>query len=171
MNAFNALSVGVQEAAQGSGVQDKELAEVLVNLQIVPGQPAHKAAIDAVQAWTGLEEQEEFATALLQDLQGELMARVNKTHVMENPSGDELDDGKTFESTDEGVVAGGSMPPPSYTELSYYFGPLEHFAQSCGNDEAGNVLRRARMSFIRDFASKPRRQADMREFAKPSACT
>ena len=171
MSAFNALSVGVQEAAQGSGVQDKELAEVLVNLQIVPGQPAHKAAIDAVQAWTGLEEQEEFATALLQDLQGELMARVNKTHVMENPSGDELDDGETFESTDEGVVAGGSMPPPSYTELSYSFGPLEHFAQSCGNDEAGNVLRRARMSFIRDFASKPRRQADMREFAKPSACT
>ena len=124
MNAFNALSVGVQEAAQGSGVQDKELAEVLVNLQIVPGQPAHKAAIDAVQAWTGLEEQEEFATALLQDSQGELMARVNKTHVMENPSDDELDDGETVESTDEGVVAGGSMPPPSYTELSYSFGPL-----------------------------------------------
>ena len=110
----------MQEAAQGSGVQDKELAEVLVNLQIVPGQPAHKAAIDAVQAWTGLEEQEEFATALLQDSQDELMARVSKTHVMENPSDDELDDGETVESTDEGVVAGGSMPPPSYTELSYF---------------------------------------------------
>ena len=68
VNALNALSVGVQEAAQGSGVQDKELAEVLVNLQIVPAQPAHKAAIDAVQTWTGLKEQEEFATALLQDL-------------------------------------------------------------------------------------------------------
>ena len=64
VNALNTLSVGVQEAAQGSGVQDKELAEVLVNLQIVPDQSAHKAAIDAVQAWTGLEEQEEFATAL-----------------------------------------------------------------------------------------------------------
>ena len=81
VNALNALSVGVQEAAQGSGVQDKELAEVLlVNLQIVPGQPAHKAAIDAVQAWTGLEEQEEFATALLQDSQDELMARVNSNN-------------------------------------------------------------------------------------------
>ena len=32
VNALNALSVGVQEGAQGSGVQDKELAEVLVNL-------------------------------------------------------------------------------------------------------------------------------------------
>ena len=79
VNARNAFSVGVQEVAQGSGVQDKESAEVLVSLQIFPGQPAHKAAIDAVQAWTGLEEQEEFATALLQDSQDELMARVNKT--------------------------------------------------------------------------------------------
>ena len=94
MKALNALSVDVQKAAQGSGVQDKELAEVLVNLQIVAGEPAHKAAIDAVQAWTGLEEQEEFATALLQDSQDKLMARVNKTYVVENPSDDELDDGE-----------------------------------------------------------------------------
>ena len=66
-----------------------------------------------------------------------------------------------------GGIIGGSMPPRSYTELSYCFGALEHyFAQSCGNDEAGNLLRRARMSFIRDFAPKPRRQADMREFAQ-----
>ena len=85
------------------------------------------------------------------------MARVNKTHVVDNPSGNELGDGETVESTGEGVVAGGSMPPPSYAELSGGFGPLEHFAQSCGNDEAGNLLRRARMSFARDFASKPGR--------------
>ena len=113
-----------------------------------------------------LEEQEEFATALLQDSQDELMARVNKTRVVEDSSDDELDDGETLESTGGGVVAGGSMPPPLYAEISYFFGPLEHFTQSCGNDEAGNLLRRARMSFIRDFASKPGRQADMREFAQ-----
>ena len=95
------------------------------------------------------------------------MARVNKTHVVEDPSDDELDDGETVERTGEGVVAGGSMPPPSYEELSYFFGSLEHFAQSCGNDETGNLLRRARMSFIRDFASKPGRQADIiRGFAQ-----
>ena len=113
MNAFNALSVGVQEAAQGSGVQDKELAEVLVNLQIVPGQPAHKAAIDAVQTWAGLEERQQFATALWQNSQDEMMARVNETHVGEDPSDDELDEGATAESTGEGVVAGGPMSPPS----------------------------------------------------------
>ena len=80
-----------------------------------------KHASDAVQAWTGLEEQEEFATALLQDSQNELMARVNKTHGVEDPSADELDDGEIVESTGEGVVAGGSMPPPSYAELSFFW--------------------------------------------------
>ena len=112
-----------------------------------------------------LEEQEEFATALLQDSQDELMARVNKTHLVENPADDEVDDGESVDSG-EGVVARGSMPPPSYAELSYFFCPLEHFAQSCGKDEAENLLHRARTSFIRDFASKPGRQADMREFAQ-----
>ena len=94
------------------------------------------------------------------------MAKVSKRHVVEDPSDDELDDGETVESTGEGVVAGGTMPPPSYEEPSSFFGPLDYFAQSCRNDEAGNPLRRARMSFIRDFASKPGRQADMREFAQ-----
>ena len=42
VNALDALSVGAQEAEQSFGVQDIELAEVLVNLQMVPGQPAHK---------------------------------------------------------------------------------------------------------------------------------
>ena len=125
-NALITLSVGVHEAARGSDVQDKELDEVLVNLQIVPGQPARKAAIDAVQAWTGLEEQEEFATALLQNLQDKLMVRVNKTHVVEDPSDVELDDGETVESTGEGVVAGGLMPPPSYAEL-FFFSPSGAF--------------------------------------------
>ena len=35
------------------------------------------------------------------------MARVNKTHVVEDPSDDELDDSETVESTGERVVAGG----------------------------------------------------------------
>ena len=88
----------------------------------------------------------------------------SKKYVVEDPSDDEIDDGEEFESTGAGAAGGGSMPPPSYADLSTFFGPLEHFAQSCGNDEAGNHLRKARMSFIRAFASKPGRQADMREF-------
>ena len=107
VNALNALSVGAQEAQQGSGVQDMELAQVLVNLQIVPGQPAHKAAIDAVQIWTGLEEQVDFAAALLQDSHDELMATVSKAHVVEDPYDDELNDGEDVESTGAGAGGGG----------------------------------------------------------------
>ena len=95
-----------------------------------------------------LEEQEEFATALLQDSQDELMARVNKTHVVEDPSDDELDDGETVESTGEGVVARGSMPPSHETKTKQ-----ETFV--LGEDVV-----------IRDFASKPGRQADMMEFTQ-----
>ena len=66
-------------------------------------------------------------------------------YLVKDPSDDELDDGETVESTGEGVVAGGPMSPPSCAAV---FCPLEHFAQSCGNDEAGNLLRRARRGLV-----------------------
>ena len=47
---LNALSVGVHEAAQGSGVEDTELCKVLPNRDIVPGKLSDKATIDATQA-------------------------------------------------------------------------------------------------------------------------
>ena len=93
VNSLNALSVCAQKAEEGSGVQDIKLVEVLVILQIVPAQPTHEVTIDDVRALTGLEEQEEFATALLQDSRAELMARGNKTWVVEDPSDHELNDG------------------------------------------------------------------------------
>ena len=50
-----------------------------------------------------------------------------------------------------------TMPPPSYAELSSFLGPLEHFAPSYGNGKAGNLLRKAKMSFIKEtFALKQR---------------
>ena len=133
-----------------------------------------------VQAWTGLEEQEEFATTLLQDSHDELMASVNTTHVVEDPSDDELNDveDKTLRAPGRGRGGGESMPPPSYAELSSFFSPLDHFAQSCGNDEARNstFLRKARIPFIRDFAFTPAQQADIKHqtsgnLSRPSAYT
>ena len=41
LQALTALSVTAQSAEGGSGVQDKELVEVLSDLQICPGQPPH----------------------------------------------------------------------------------------------------------------------------------
>ena len=165
------LSVGAQEVAQGSDVQYIELAEVLVNLQIVPGQPAHKAAIDVVQAWTGMEEQEEFANALLQDSHDELMARVNKTHVAEDPSDDDLSDGADVESTGAGAGGGQPMPPPSYAKLSSFFGPLEHYAQACGNDEAGNVWLRRGCRASETLPSNQRGRQTSGTLRKPSEYT
>ena len=46
-DALNTLSVGVRDA--GTGVQDSELSDVLANLGITPGKPAHPAAITAVE--------------------------------------------------------------------------------------------------------------------------
>ena len=94
------------------------------------------------------------------------MARVNKTHVVKDPSDNELNDREDVESMGAEAGGGESMPPPSYAELSFFFGRLEHFAPSCGNDEVENLnlLHKTRMSFIRGIAFKPARQADMSEF-------
>ena len=83
----------------------------MIALQKVREEGHFRRCVSAAQQ---LEEQKGFATVLLQDWQDELIARVNKTHVVKDPSDDELDDGETVESTGEEVVAGGSMPPPSY---------------------------------------------------------
>ena len=48
---LNVLGFGLQEAtAQGSGVNDTELCKVLVDMDISPGKPADKAAMDASRA-------------------------------------------------------------------------------------------------------------------------
>ena len=52
-----------------------------------------------------MEEQEEFATALLQDSHDDLMARISKTRVVEDPSDNVLNNREDVEST--GARAGG----------------------------------------------------------------
>ena len=54
-----------------------------------------------------MEEQEELATALLQDSHDELMAGVNKTYVVEDPFEDELNDEEDVEVESTGAGAGG----------------------------------------------------------------
>ena len=77
------------------------------------------------------------------------MARVNKTHVVEDPFDDELNDVENFESTGAGGRGkGGSMPPPSYAELSSFFGlwsiSLNHAART--KQETFCVRRGCRLS-------------------------
>lgn len=167
VEALNALSVGVQNAAQSLSVRGDELCEVLAHLEIVPGQPASSTAIQLAQAWAGLEEQEEIAEALRLDSVEVLTERAKSTFEDEsNPSDDEVEQ-ENGDNESMGAAGGtGSIPPPSYAELSPFFGPLEKFAASCGNYEAGDLLRKARMSFIADHASERMRQAGFGEFAQ-----
>ena len=41
---------------------------------------------------------------------------------------------------------------------------MKNYAMGCGLTEASNLLKKARMVMIEEHASKPARQADVREF-------
>ena len=122
---------------------------------------AHPAAVEAAQAWAGLEEQPEIAEALRKDATDMLRERVNGTATADaNPSDDE----PVLDDTEEVESAGGrafALPSP-FSELSSLFGPLEEHAESCGISEAVYHLRKAKMSFIAARASKPAVQTDIR---------
>ena len=54
--------------------------------------------------------------------------------------------------------------PPSYAQVSSQFGSLESFAGLSNKEEAAYYLQEARVSFLKAYASKPARQAEIREF-------
>ena len=138
-----------------------ELCEVLAHLDIVPGRPAHPAAIEAVQAWAELEDQLEIVEALTKDATDVLYERVNGTFADDaNPSDNELELAGTENVESEGGRR--LAPPPPFSELSSLFGPLEKYAESCGISGAAYHLRKAKMDFIHARSSKPAVQADIR---------
>ncbi|CAM9443427.1 unnamed protein product, partial [Sphacelaria rigidula] len=57
--------------------------------------------------------------------------------------------------------------PPSYAELSLHFGPLEKYAESCGIEEVGLFLRKAKLGFLATEAATPGRQSDIRASIGP----
>ncbi|CAN0079879.1 unnamed protein product, partial [Pylaiella littoralis] len=77
-----------------------------------------------------------------------------------NPSDDELE----LVGTENVESEGGRRlaPPPPFSELSSFFGPLEKYAESCGISGAAYHLRKAKMDFIQAMSSKPAVQADIR---------
>ena len=159
--ALNAISVAVGTAAEGGPAQDVELCEVLGHLDIVPGRPAHPAAIEAVQAWAELEDQLEIVEALTKDATDVLNERGNGTFADDaNPSDNELELAGTENVESEGGRR--LAPPPPFSELSSLFEPLEKYAKSCGISGAAYHLRKAKMDFIHARSSKPAVQADIR---------
>ena len=80
-------------------------------------------------------------------------------HKEEEESSDGEEDG-----SDDGSTGGGGSDPPSYADLSQHFGTLEKCASGCDLTEASYFLKKARMLMVEAHASKPARQADVREF-------
>lgn len=107
------------------------------------------------------EEQPEIVEALSKEATDVLNERVNGTFTDDaNPSDNELE----LDGTEKVEGEGGRRlaPPPPFSELSSFFGPLEKYAESCGISGAGYYLRKAKMSFIAARSSKPAVQADIR---------
>ena len=102
-----------------------------------------------------LGEQEEVVKALSADTEAVLMEKMNHKFTVDS----DFDEEEEHNNTEEVESAGGRrlMAPPLYSDLSGFFGPLELFAQSAGNTEAGHFLRKAKMSFLSAYAAKPAR--------------
>lgn len=64
-DALNNLSMEIYErTTPGYGVKDKELSDVLMNLDIIPAELGSETPISTVASWATLEGQEDVAEAL-----------------------------------------------------------------------------------------------------------
>ena len=89
----------------------------------VTGMPATPAAIEAVEFWVELEEQEEVAKALAADTEAVLIEKMNDKFTEDSDSDGEKELNNTGEV--ESAEGGRLMAPPPYSDLSGFFGPLE----------------------------------------------
>ena len=111
------------------------------------------------QVWAAIENQEDVAEAMWLDEAGDVVKALTGHHVEAVESSDEEKD-----DIDDGCPGSGGAEPPSYAELSQHFGALENYASGCGLPEASSLLKKTRIVMIEAHASKPARQADVREF-------
>lgn len=155
----NTIGMRVHEAQKnGSPVEEVEVLDMLVNLDITPGQRADKDALQKAQEWAGIEEKEDISEAMrsdvAEDLTDALAGKLLDVDLSDSEQENEVD----------GRTGAGSAEPPPYSELAKYFGPLESNAAGCGMAEASHFLQKAKMAMIEAHACKPTRQADVREF-------
>ena len=126
---------------------DKEMIDVLANLDITPGLPAGEEAIEAAEVWATVEDQKDVIEAMQLDAVDEMTEALKVTHV-NKVNAEEIED-----SDDTTWYGGGA--PPAYVELSSHFVSLESAAEARGNSDASFYLQEARMSFIKAHAPKP----------------
>ena len=159
--SVHSLSTSVHDAQQqGSRIEDEDLSEMFAEINVSPGEPAPEEAVDLVQAWATIEDDDDVVEAFRQDAADEMTAQLAGTHLStcrEEESEDEAD-------SDHEDTGGGRRAPPAYGELSSHFGVLEVAARESGNGDAAFHLSKAKMAMIAAHAAKGVRQTDMREF-------
>lgn len=118
------------------------MCKTLLHLGNAPGAPATLAAIEALESWVELEEQEEVVKALAADTEAVLMEKMNDKFTEESDSESE-EEKLNVTGKIENARGGRLMAPPPHSDLSEFFCSLQQFAQSAGNSEAGHLLRKA----------------------------
>ena len=124
--------------------------ELLVNLDVTPGEAADEVAMNAIRVWATVEDEDDVVEAMRRDTAEENMTRLTGTHIdadSEEEEENEEDDGD--ESTGRGRGT-----PPAYAELSSHFGVLERAAGESGNGDATFYLSKAGMAIIAAHAAK-----------------
>ncbi|CAB1105377.1 unnamed protein product [Ectocarpus sp. CCAP 1310/34] len=147
----NTLSTSVSDAQkQGSAVVDDEIAELLAELNIEPGQPLRGQAVSAIQGWATIEDDAEVVEALRLDAADDMAALLAGARISSGcDEEDETEDGGGGENTGRERRA-----PPAYSELSPHFGVLESAADESGNGDAAFHLQKAKMVMIAAHAAK-----------------
>ncbi|CAB1116616.1 unnamed protein product [Ectocarpus sp. CCAP 1310/34] len=144
---------------KGSRIEDEDIAELLAELRIELGKRIEEEAVNAIQGWATIEDDDEVVEAIRLDTVDDMTAQLNGVHVS---AGREEEDEQEEDRGDEdtGRVR---RAPPAYGELSSYFGVLEAAAEESGNGEAALYLAKAKMAMIVVHSATRVRQADMRE--------
>ena len=131
----------------------------MANLDITPGGHADESAKQKAQEWAIIEDQEDIVGATKSDDAEDLTKALAGIHIEEEEYLDGEEDGN-----DDGSTGGGGSESPSYADLSQHVGTLKKYASGCGMTEASYFLKKDRIVMIEAHASKPTRQADVREF-------
>ncbi|CAB1116635.1 unnamed protein product [Ectocarpus sp. CCAP 1310/34] len=134
---------------QGSSIQDEELCELVAGFNIEPGKAAVGDAVNTLQAWATIEDDDEVVKVFRQDAVDDMTAQVAGSHVSpgseeEDEEGDDEEEG----GSDDENAGRGRRAPPGYPELSSHFGYLEAAAEGSGNRDALCHLSKARMAMI-----------------------
>lgn len=108
-------------------------------------------ALQGVQAWFGVEEDADVVGAVVQDLKDDLQ---DGFHSEPNIGSDDDEADPSAAVNYLCTQPEHSYRPPPYTDVARQFGNLEEAAGRCNMPEVSYHLRKARLAWMRDYASR-----------------